>query len=181
MIIAQYRQSICTASRPVGTPHVKPAQSTSTHHAPTTLASSPAVRPPQTSVHSMHVSTRMPILLQTTRTRASNHHSSGLSAQVRIIPDSGSQRSYVTDRLKEVLQLTSEHTESMLVKTFASEEQRTFKCYLHVVRIRLDSSDGKGVDLKLVSVPLICDPLCGQPVVCAVNRFLEISHLDLTI
>ena len=174
---ARHHNSICTSSRPVGTPHVKPAQSTSTHHAPTTPASSSAVRPPQTSVHSMHVSTRMPILLQTARTRASNPHNSGLSAQVRIILDSGSQRSYVTDRLKEVLQLTSEHTESMLVKTFASEEQRMFKC--DTVRIKLDSRDGKGVDLKLVSVPLICDPLCGQPVVCAVSRFPEISHLDL--
>ena len=123
---AGHHNSICTASRPVGTPHVKPAQSTSTHHAPTTPASSSAVRPPQTSVHSMHVSTRMPILLQTARTRASNPHNSDLSAQVRIILYSGSQCSYVTDRLKEVLQLTSEHTESMLVKTFASEEQRMF-------------------------------------------------------
>ena len=72
---AMHHNSICTASRPVGTPHVKPAQSTSTHHAPT---SSSAVRSPQTSVHSM--STTMPILLQTARTRASNIHNSGLSA-----------------------------------------------------------------------------------------------------
>lgn len=83
----------------------------------------------------------------------------------------------MTHRLKEVLELTSEHTESMLVKTFASEEQRMFKC--DIVRIALDSRDGKRVDLQLVSVPLICDPLCEQSVVCAVNRFPEISHLDL--
>ena len=52
-----------------------------------------------------------------------------------------------------------------------------FNC--DIIRIVLDSKDGKGVDLQLLSVPLICDPLRGQPVVCAVNHFPKISHLDL--
>lgn len=175
---SRHHSSICYAARKANDhPHINSPLTSLDSRGTTTRTGVSAPHTPQTSVHSMHVSGRTPVLLQTARTQASNPLYTALATQVRIILDSGSQRSYVTDRLKRELQLPTEHTENMIVKTFGSGEQKRYNC--SVTRIRLHTKDGHGIELELVAVPLICEPLCGQPIVCAVKQLPELSHLDL--
>ena len=58
----------------------------------------------------------------------------------------------------------------MLVKTFGSKEQRRYTC--DIVNIVLDARNWSAVDLQLVAVPLICNPLSGQ-------NFPQLTDLDL--
>ena len=76
------------------------------------------------------------------------------------------------NRLKEALQLQTERKETMLVKTFGSKEQRGYTC--DIVNIVLDARNGSAVDLQLVAVPLMCNPLSGQPIVC--NQELSTTY-----
>lgn len=83
----------------------------------------------------------------------------------------------MTNRLKEALQLKPERTETMFVRTFGFEEQRKYTC--DIVSVVLDAKSNSAVDLQVVSVPLICEPLSGQSVVCAMKYFPQLTQLDL--
>ena len=84
----------------------------------------------------------------------------------------------MTNCLKEVLQLQPEQSETMLVKTFGSEEQKRYTC--DIVSIVLDAKNWSALDhLQIVSVPLVCEPLSGQPVVCEIKYFHQLTQLDL--
>ena len=99
------------------------------------------------------------------------------SCCARIILDTGSQRSYVTNRLKESLLLESEQVEEMLIKTFGTEKHTKHSC--PVVTLSMDTKDGRQLQLQFLTVPLICESLSGQPVVCAAERYPHLSKLEL--
>ena len=48
-----------------------------------------------------------------------------------------------------------------------------------IVNVVLDARNWSAVDLQLVAVPLICNPLSEQPIVCAIKNFPQLTHLDL--
>jgi len=48
--------------------------------------------------------------------------------KARIILDSGSQRSYITKSLKDELSLPVECQETMLIKTFGSQDKKLQTC-----------------------------------------------------
>ena len=54
--------------------------------------------------------------------------------------------------MKSILQLPSESSETMMIKTFGSD-----------VRVAIKTNDGENLELPLLTVPLICEPLIGQP------------------
>ncbi|KAK2568705.1 hypothetical protein P5673_006699, partial [Acropora cervicornis] len=98
----------------------------------------------------MFISSKTPILLQTTPAIVKKTGSSG--RKIRIILDSGSQRSYITNPLKKELTLQVDHQEAMLIKTFSSKEEN----------IKL--LGWKDMQMPACSVPLICEPFTGQTV-----------------
>ena len=65
----------------------------------------------------MYVNTRTPILLQTAKSLIYNPQLPQATANARIIFDSGSQRSYITNRVKDSLSLQTIQSETMLIKT----------------------------------------------------------------
>ena len=67
------------------------------------------------------VGMKTPVLLQTAITTVYNIDDPKKTKEVRIIFDIGSQRSYITDKVREHLLLRSSHAEIMLLKTFGSE------------------------------------------------------------
>ena len=68
------------------------------------------------------------VLMQTAQAKLTNLNQSKCE-QVRILLDSGSQRTYITESLAEQLQLRREKTEHIKVVTFGSETPKTVPPY----------------------------------------------------
>ena len=122
---------------------------------------------------SMYVSTTTPVLLQTVRAMVFRPD----SPTIAEITDGGSQCSYITGRLREALTLPTQSSESLVIKMFGSEGGRAQTC--DVVRLGGRTRDGAQVDLKLLVVPLICEPLSGKPVSCAIERLSHLFELEM--
>ena len=91
---------------------------------PTTLPDSTQTSnsPPTTS---MYIDSRKPILLQTASV---NTDDPTKTSRIQLILDSGSQRSYVTTRIKDALNLVPVTTEKLSIKTFGSTKETQQVC-----------------------------------------------------
>jgi len=99
------------------------------------------------------------------------------SIMVRVIFDSGSQRSYITNKVKDHLSLNPRGTETMLIKTFGSDKGN--KQFCELVCLDLGLCNEGSVELLFMSVPLICDPLTNQPISQALERYEYLADLNL--
>eukprot|EP00731_Ephydatia_muelleri_P004127 Em0002g303a len=95
--------------------------------------------------------------------------------EARIILDSGSQRSYITNKLKDDLSLPVERRETMSIKTFGAARERFQTC--EVVRVVVKFKDGRSRELTLFTVPTICEPLVGQPIRDSKRRFPHLAEV----
>ena len=127
---------------------------------------------PPTSV--TYVNARVPVLLQTAKTYVHKIEDPCAIVEVRVLFDSGSQRSYVTNRVKTYLSLNTEHIETMLIKTFGSDKEN--KQERGVVQLGMDLKNGTTFEMSLFTVPFICEPLSTQSIICAIEKY---SHLEL--
>ena len=84
---------------------------------------------------------KVPVLLQTAQSCTFNPDNPGVSMRVRILFDSGSQRSYVTENLKWLLSLLQLSTETMLIKTFGSDKATKQSCDVECVGLGLRYGD----------------------------------------
>ena len=156
----------CNSSTPAAGPPTSSA-------APASDSARNPTQRPSSSALLMHLDLKTPVLLQTAKAIVRAPHRQHPSCCARIILDTGSQRSYVTNSLKESLSLESEQ----VVKTFGTEKHTKHSC--HVVTLSMDTKDGRQLQLQFLTVPLICEPLSGQPVVCAAERYPHLSKLEL--
>ena len=97
------------------------------------------------------------VLLQTATTLAFSHDDSEL-VPVRILLDSGSQRSYATDQLKKKLAigLNSLGTETLNLNTF--EDDRVTKQRCDEVKIKLQAKP-ETIEISALTFAKICSPL----------------------
>lgn len=116
------------------------------------------------TTNTMCVDSQTPVLLQTAKLRlySSQENPSPIYVESRAILDSGSQRSYVTRKLKETLRLPVDHTETLCIRTFGSTEGRLEEC--EVVEMKLLTDDNEILKFSAVVVPFICNPLTSQPI-----------------
>ena len=119
-----------------------PSTSTSTSQA---LVNSPNTHVPTTTASLYCIDTRTPVLLQTAKASVCKVNNPSISREVRIIFDCGSQRLYITDELKGYLILDPVCTETMLIKTFGSENCTTQLCE----QVELEISSQLGESLKM--------------------------------
>ena len=105
------------------------------------------------------VGTKAAILLQTARVTLYRPDRPHRRISVRVILDGGSQGSYVTERLKNDLNLQSSHTKSLTINGCGSSIGTDEQC--EVVNICIVSSD-KDVQVFAISVPLISSPTRNQ-------------------
>ena len=87
----------------------------------------PGRRTPNTT-SAFCASSQNPVLLQTAQLNLSNPCSSQLNTVARAIMDSGSQRTYITCRLRDELDLPVVATESLRVKTFGNTANYEGSC-----------------------------------------------------
>ena len=76
--------------------------------------------------------------------------------------DGGSQRSYITERVREALGLESEGTEVVNIKTLGSETTKSQS--VDSVTASIHSKEGNQINDLFSTVPIICEPLSCQPV-----------------
>ena len=105
------------------------------------------------------------MLLQTATTFAFSHN--GELVPVRILLDSGSQRSYLTEQLKKKLCLKALRTESLKLNTFGSDQISKQRC--------------QEVHLKLKGNLGICSPLSMELDVEAYPHLQELKLADPTL
>ena len=173
----RHHSSICKSQR-FGS---RNAQSTT----PTSIEQTQNVRPQtQTQQHqtqsapvlSMYVDVKTPVLLQTARASVFQPHRPLLTTVVRIILDSGSQRSYVTDMVRKNLALRTEQAETVVMKTFGCHEKVQI---CDVVKLAFKTATGTDLVLPFLVVPSICEPIAGQPVTLARDTYPHLFGLNL--
>ena len=77
----------------------------------------------------------------------------------RILFDSGSQRTYVTDNVRKQLKLKTIRKENIMIKTFGQINDSEMKS-LDVVQFKVKyRSENKYVFVEALCVPVICSPL----------------------
>ena len=79
--------------------------------------------------------------------------------------------------VKNTLMLPTESIEMITIKTFGSDEGRVEVCNL--VRLAIWTRDGRKLELPLLTVPLICEPLIGQHICYTIEAHPHMSELDL--
>eukprot|EP00731_Ephydatia_muelleri_P024188 Em0016g459a len=117
------------------------------------------------------------VLLQTARVLVYNPDRARPVMVTRAILDSGSQRSYISHKLREALSLKTEQNKNLLIKTFGSETEKIQTC--DVVKVTMKLKDGKETTVVLLEVPMICEPLTGQHVTYAAEQNSYLSGLEL--
>ena len=118
--------------------------------------------------------TNQSVLLQTAQASVFNPDD---SQRVRIVFDSGSQRSYITESLKLELNLTARGEQSMSIMTFGSSDANARLC--DIVHVGLKLLGGGTMLLSLYAVPLICEPFSCQPVTVCQMNYQHLADLPL--
>eukprot|EP00731_Ephydatia_muelleri_P023359 Em0015g942a len=131
----------CNSSTPAAGPPTSSA-------APASDSARNPTQRPSSSALLMHLDPKTPVLLQAAKAIVRAPHCQHPSYCARIILDTGSQRSYVTNRLKESLSLESEQVEEMLIKTFVCAAER----YPHLSKLELADAveDGDNLDVDVL-------------------------------
>lgn len=176
----RHHVSICSGGQN-GMPETNPAPEKNASNpgqltASSVQANQPNVHAP-TSTTMYCVDAGTPVLLQTAQASVYKIDNPGKSRRVRIIFDSGSQRSYITDRVKNQLLLQPIRTETMLIKTFGAENQNNKAC--EVVELGVHLRNGRGLNMSFLSVPLICEPISSQPIAFATDIYKQFASLEL--
>ena len=91
---------------------------------------------------------------------------------IGIILDGGSQRSYVTERIRDALNLPVAHSESLTINPFGSNTGIHQQC--KVVNLCMGTLDSDDVTLSAICVPVISSPVQGQ---CPRQEMSSYSHL----
>ena len=126
---------------------------------------------------SLYVDADKTVLLQTAQASIFNPQRSQASLQVRVVLDTGSQRSYITNRAKDALSLTPENVQCLSIVTFGSRKEGSQNC--EVVRVGMKTRGGSDIVLVLFAIPLICEPLASQSISHCAERYYHLSQLNL--
>ena len=138
----------------------------------------PAAAPfkPDTST-TLWTNSSQAVLLQTAKAAGFNPANPKRSGHVRVVFDTGSQRSYVTEHVARNLSLVEEGEQPLTILTFGSNREQTRVCKF--VTMGLASRDGMTKQLRLFVVPTICEPIACQPISFCQSDFSHLAGIDL--
>ena len=163
-------------STPVGETSTTPAFSASATTHSTLNPSAPTFNSPSTST-SLCADSNKVILLKTALAEVSDPRDSTRVKWVRIVLDSGSQKSYLTQQVKDSLSLPVVDQQRLSIAAFGSSRGRPKEC--KVVRLAVNTKSGARQLLELFVVPHICDPLTNQTTSICTEKYSHLAQLDL--
>ena len=152
----------------------EPKASTESDHTSGLNVQAPAYQPKTSNLWTY---TGKQVLLQTAQTTAFNPDCPTMSARVRIVMDTGSQMSYVTDAVRQQLALTSAGERSISIMTFGTNRANERSC--ECVRVGLTLRGDQFLIFKLFSVPMICEPLTSLPLSDCQKTYSHLTGLEL--
>ena len=125
----------------------------------------------------MYIDATTSILLQTAKAKGWSKANPKNNMNVRILLDSGSQRSYVTSRVKNKLNLPVTGSESHMINTFGSTSETTQNC--DIVSLSVGNDHNNGRNLKTYVVPTICAPINNQATHAVQSTYEHLRGLRL--
>ena len=114
-------------------------------------------------------------MLQTAYTKVSNF-STQKEAKVCVLFDTGSQRSYISDELRNYLKLSVLRKERIFIKTFGKVEP-TIKT-VDIVQLKV-LSPSKSVVIEAICTPFICSDILSQNVHSVASQYQLLQNLRL--
>ena len=126
----------------------------------------------------LFIDTKTSVLLQTAKIFVSRADDPNHRIQARLIFDTGSQRSYVSTRLRNALQLPTINQETLMVKTFGSETGQIQSRDLVQLCVQGMTSETY-LYVNAYAVPISCSPLQNQAVNFAASAYQHVSGLLL--
>lgn len=152
--------------------------SLATPQAPVTPTLDPDAPPFESTATTLCAGEMKTVLLQTAKARVYNPSSSSQPArELRVLLDSGSQRSYITERARSLLKLDSEGEQRLSIATFGSTREDPKVCA--VVKIGMELKGYPHLYPSLFVVPMICEPLVGQPISECIKGNQHLTSLEL--
>lgn len=115
------------------------------------------------------------ILLQTARTYAFKDDQDA-KVPIRILFDSGSQLSYVSENLREKLDLRPIGNEVININTFGTEKYRKHNC-AHI-EVSIETAGNNHVKIKALSYPTICSPVKSNVKIESFEHLLGLELAD---
>ena len=131
---------------------------------------------PSTANTTLYLEASRTVLLQTAVAEVYNPNDQTQRRSIRIIMDSGSQRSYLTAKVKQDLRLETVRTQRLSIAAFGSRRAPAKPC--DVVTLRVQTRSGPDLEISLFVVPHICDPLSVQPVSTGHHHLLGLDLAD---
>ena len=128
---------------------------------------------PEITTANTATGTSTSVILQTATVIARGADGKGIP--VRVLFDSGSQRSYVAESLKKRLGLQPIRTQTLNVTTFGDKSFRKQKCDVVKISLQREGGGGKAV-ISAFSFPTICSKL---PLPVKIDQFAKLKSLDL--
>ena len=117
------------------------------------------------------------ILLQTALADICSADTTEVKHYTRLLFDSGSQRSYISAKARDTLQLKTLRTEKVIIKTFGQGNDSKVE-ELDVVQVNIkDKFENRFTLIEALCVPAICSPLTSQHIASAKN-IVEFKNLE---
>ena len=102
----------------------------------------------------------------------------GYGRKVRVLFDNCSQKSYISEEVRDSLKLETCRREAMIIRGFGSTNDEMK--YVDVVKVFIgDVSEEFVIEVDLYVVPLICKPLTGQRIELAQATYEHLLSLNL--
>ena len=117
------------------------------------------------------------ILLQTARAKVHRVDKPDNEAVIRLILDSCSQKSYISARLRDHLQLPTVKTEKVIIKEFGNTTGTLKTC--DSVQIAIKSADNLTLFINAFVVETICSPISNQTIDFAKSSYFHLQNLPL--
>ena len=169
---------VCNLTAPNIAPQFQPNQSmptTTNTGGPRPGAATQTVGP---STVTMHVDTKTSVLLQTAKGYISPATDPERVAVARLILDSGSKHSYISENLRAALHLQPVTQETLTIKVFGEETGTLQTC--DVVQFCVRSPyNGLNVFVTAYVVPVLCAPLSDQAIDLAASSYPHLAGLWL--
>ena len=120
---------------------------------------------------------RQAVFLQTARAVIHHPFKPHVSLEVRLILDGGSQKSYISQRVCDVLNLAPVGEQTLSIATFGSSKGTARVC--PIVNVGMCMRGYPSMFLSLYVMPTICEPLVGQPIATCVEQYPHLAGLEL--
>ncbi len=164
-------------SQPAGVPSGRP--SLALPAAPLASSLNPGAPPFPATPTSNNLCTddKKAVLLQTARACIFDPSDRRCFTEVRLLFDSGSQRSYITERASRQLALQSDGEQHLCIATFGSTQRGTQVC--QIVSVGMVLKGYPEIHMPLYVVPMICEPLVSQPIADTIKGNQLLATLEL--